>query len=123
MRSIFELISKYKSDVIIVPILAFAAFIVTLFMYIFLNKKKINKYFPGFVTLAIGLVLFILGWVNILEIQGLNYIEIGSKFLIFAFIAIIFSLIFDTFDSLGKNTKQIFKKDKASKKKKVSKSK
>ncbi|MDO5026839.1 MAG: hypothetical protein Q4E50_03290 [Tissierellia bacterium] len=116
MRSIFELISKYKSDVIIVPIIAFVALVITVFMYIFFNKKKIYKYIPAFITLLVGLVLFFTGFSDILEASGLNYIELGAKFLVFAFVAIIFSLILDTFDSLVKNVKKKNKKSASNKK-------
>lgn len=111
MRSLFELISKYKSDVIIVPIIAFIAFVVTLFMYIFINKKKIYKYIPSFITLFAGLVLFIKGYFNLLEISGLNTIDLAAKFLIFGFISLFLALIFDLLDSIGKNSKTMVKKN------------
>lgn len=116
MRSLFELISKYKSDVIIVPIIAFVAFVVTLFMYIFIKKKKIYKYIPGFIALGIGLILFIKGYLDLLKISGLNTIDISAKFFVFAFISIFLALIFDLLDSISKNTRTLIKKDRISKK-------
>lgn len=110
MRSLFELISKYKSDVIIVPIIAFVALVVTLFMYIFLNKKKIYKYIPGIATFVIGLILFIRGFVEIIDTAGLDFIDTGSKFFVFAFISLAFAGILDILDSLGRSTKGFFKK-------------
>lgn len=112
MRSLFELISKYKSDVIIIPIIAFAAFVVSLFMYIFFNKKKIYKYIPGIIVALIGIIFFVQGYFELLNIAGLNFLNLATKLLSFAGISIIFSLIFDILDSLGRTTKSMFKKNK-----------
>lgn len=112
MRSIFELITKYKSDVIIVPVIAFGAFILTLFLYIFLNKRKFIKYIPGLIALVVGLVMFIQGFFELLNTAGLDFIDMGAKFLIFALISILLAIIFDVIDSFARNVKSMVKKDK-----------
>lgn len=111
MRTLFELITKYKSDVIIVPIIAFAAFVLTLFIYIFFNKKRIFKYIPGLAALIVGLVFLVQGYFELLNPAGLDFIGHAAKILIFAVISILFGLVFDILDSLGKNTKSLVKKN------------
>ena len=95
MRSLFELISKYKSDLVIVPIIAFAALIVTLLIYLFLNKNKIIKYIPGFIAVIVGILFLILGFTKLLTISGLDFVETSAK----VFTVIFFSIILDILDS------------------------
>lgn len=99
MRSLFELISKYKSDLVIVPIIAFAALIVTLLIYLFLNKNKIIKYIPGFIAVIVGIVFLILGFTKLLTISGLDFVETSVKVFVFGFTVIFFSIILDILDS------------------------
>lgn len=105
MRSIFELISKYKSELMVVPIVAFVALIVTLFFYLFLNKKKIVKYIPGFAALVVAIIFLIQGFVKLLNITGLDFIETSIKIFVFGFTVIFFSAILDILDSFVKGIK------------------
>ena len=105
MRSIFELISKYKSELMVVPIVAFVALIVTLFFYLFLNKKKIVKYIPGFAALVVAIIFLIQGFVKLLNITGLDFIETSIKIFVFGFTVIFFSAVLDILDSFVKGIK------------------
>lgn len=119
MRSLFELIPKYREDVMIVPIIAFVAFVVTFFLYLFLNKRKIIKYIPGFLGLIAGFIILWQGYSNILSSAGLDLIELSIKVFVFAFANIGFSIALDLIDSLigifRKKDKKKVKKEKVKK--------
>lgn len=121
MRSLFELIPKYREHVMIVPIVAFAAFVVTFFLYLFFNKRKINKYFPGFLGLIVAIIILLQGYSNILSSAGLDFVELSIKVFVFAFANIGFAIALDLIDSLigifrKKDKKKDIKKGKKVKK-------
>lgn len=117
MKSILELISKYKSDVIIIPILAVLALVLSFSIYYFFTKRWI-KYMPGLVTLVIGVSLLLVGYLNLLNPSGLNFIGLGISFTVFALLSLAFSAIIDLLDGLGANFKKTGKKTKKKENKK-----
>ncbi|MGF0039935.1 hypothetical protein ACQRBF_04040 [Peptoniphilaceae bacterium SGI.131] len=100
MRSIFELISKYKGDTVSIPLIALAAIIVIMLVYIFV-KNKFIKYIIPIVTLIVGLVFLIRGYMAILTATGLSMLSTSIKILSFAGVALLFSFILDILDSLA----------------------
>lgn len=110
MRSIFELISKYKGDTVSIPLIALAAIIVIMFVYIFV-KNKFIKYIIPIVALVVGLVFLIRGYMAILTATGLSMLSASIKILSFAGVALLFSFILDILDSLATMFKS--KKNKA----------
>lgn len=116
MKSILELISKYKSDVIIIPILAVLALVLSFSIYYFFNKRWI-KYIPGLGALVIGIALLFSGYLNLLKASGLNFIGLGINFTVFALVSLAFSAIIDLLDGLGGNFGKNKKKEKEEKNK------
>ena len=115
MRSIFELISTYKSSLIVIPIIAIASLIVNLFIGRFLNKNKKNKYYLNIAVIIIGSVGLLVGYKLILSPKGLFLIDKSILLYVFGFVGLFFSLIIDIFDDLSKensNKKKLDKKDK-----------
>lgn len=100
MRSIFELISKYKGDTVSIPLIALAAIIVIMLVYIFV-KNKFIKYIIPIVALVVGLVFLIRGYMAILTATGLSMLSTSIKILSFAGVALLFSFILDILDSLA----------------------
>ena len=112
MRSLFELISKYRSDVINIPMIALGAMIFTLFMYIFLNKRKWIKYIPGVVGVLVATVFLVQGYFELLTDTGLDFIDMSIKIYVFGFAVIFFSIILDIIDSFGKGISKIIRNKK-----------
>lgn len=112
MRSILELLSKYRSEVVVIPMIALGALILTLFIYLFLNKWRWVKYVPGLVTVIVGIIFMYQGYYELLRPVGLDLIEMATKLLVFGFTVIGFSVIFDIFSSYGESIRSLFTKDK-----------
>lgn len=102
MKSILELISKYKSDVIIIPILAVLALVLSFSIYYFFTKKSI-KYILGLVALVLGVLLLLVGYLDLLNPSGLSFIGWGINLMVFAVVSLAFSAIIDLLDGLGAN--------------------
>lgn len=111
MGIILELIKKYKGSSALILLIALAAIVVTLFMYIFFNKKKIIKYIFGILGILVSLLFFILGYRLIVNPSGLKSVEIGIFAGVFGGVSIVFSLLIDTIDALfGSNKRKKAKK-------------
>lgn len=107
MKSLLELISKYSSENSIMPIIALAAIILVIVLYV-LVKPKWVKYTVTFIIVIIGSVMMFSGYKNMLETAGLNMIINATKVLTFGIVGFLFALILGIIDSLAK----IFKRDK-----------
>lgn len=103
MRSLFELISKYRAEVIEIPFIALAGLILALFIYLFFNKRKWIKYVVGGIVIIVGLVFFIQGYFEILNETGLDFIAMATKILVFGFMVIFVSAILDLIDSFARS--------------------
>ena len=107
MKSLLELISKYSSENSIMPIIALAAIILVIVLYV-LVKPKWVKYTVTFIIVIIGSVMMFSGYKNMLETAGLTMIINATKVLTFGIVGFLFALILGIIDSLAK----IFKRDK-----------
>lgn len=123
MRSLFELISKYRSDVINIPLIAIGAIIFTLFLYIFLNKRKWIKYIPGVVAVLVATVFIVQGYFELLTVAGLDFIDTSIKIFVFGFTVIFFSVVLDILDSFGKGISKSIRKRKSKRTAKANKTK
>lgn len=110
MKSIFQLLGKYKSDITIVPIFAIIAIVVTVFLYIFIKKKYV-KYILHILAIIVGFVLLFRGYQDILEESGINSIKTAIKILAFGGVGFLFSAVLDLLDSLS----GMFRKNKVQK--------
>ncbi|MFM1515368.1 hypothetical protein ABGF49_03630 [Helcococcus ovis] len=105
MRSILKLISKYGSSNSIIPILVIVSIIATILVYSFIKNKKM-KYYINLAIFIVGVILFINGYIFLLNTTGLAMLKIGSEVITFGIVGIMFAFILDILDSLG----GIFKK-------------
>lgn len=98
MRSILTLLGKYKQEVIIIPVIAIAAIIVTLIFYMIIKKKSL-KYVVFSFFVMVGFIYLYIGYSKILE-GGLPNIKTSVKLFVFGGVGILMSLFLDIMDSL-----------------------
>ena len=117
MASLLDLIVKYKGESVTVLLVSIAAILVTLFAYIFFNRRRILKYLPGILSLLISVLFLILGFILILKKSGLKSLEIGVFTGVFGAVCILFGFILDLIDSIFKKKKKVKKVNKIKEKK------
>ncbi len=103
MKSLFKIISDYKSSLVSIPVMALISIGLTLVFYIFFNQKRIYKYIMGFAGVIMGLIFLFQGYRLIIEPVGLVLINRAVLLEVFGWVNIFFALILDIFDSIGQD--------------------
>lgn len=101
MKSLFELISKHTKSNAIIPIIALAAIVLIIVLYITVEKKWVKYAISGGILL-IGLIIFYNGYNKLLLKSGLDSIVLATKIIVFGGVGLMFSAILDILDSLSK---------------------
>lgn len=122
MRSLLELILQHTKDNSIVPLIAIAAVIFIILIYVFVKQKWV-KYILSTAVLIVGGMIFFRGYQTMLDTVGLELMITGTKVLVFGIVAFAFSIIMDILDSLSNIFKNKKKENKEAKKKKNKKNK
>lgn len=113
MESLLELILQHSKDNSIVPLIAIAAVIFIILIYVFVKQKWV-KYILSTAVLIVGGMIFFRGYQTMLDTVGLELMITGTKVLVFGIVAFAFSIIMDILDSLS----NIFKSKKKQRSKK-----
>lgn len=101
MKSLFELISKHTKSNAIIPIIALAAIVLIIVLYITVKKKWVKYAISGGILL-IGLIIFYNGYNKLLLKSGLDSIVLATKIIVFGGVGLMFSAVLDILDSLSK---------------------
>lgn len=112
MRSLLNLITEHSEANSMIPIIAMAAVIFTIIIYVILKPKWI-KYLLSIAVIVVGGVILYNGYLDLIQPSGLDDVTLGTKVLVFGIVSFLFSIILDILDSMA----NMFKRKKINKKK------
>lgn len=77
MSSLFGMISKYKSQLTLLPVTILIFVVLSMILFILFRRDRLMKYVPALAGIFLGLILLIFGFLNITEPSGLEWVWRG----------------------------------------------
>lgn len=77
MSSLFGIISKYKSQLTLLPVTILIFVVLSMILFILFRRDRLMKYVPALAGILLGILFLIFGFLNITQKNGLEWVWRG----------------------------------------------
>lgn len=111
MSSLFGIISKYKSQLTLLPVTILIFVVLSIILFILFRRDRLMKYVPALAGILLGILFLIFGFLNITQQNGLEWVWRGVAVFVAGCISLASAWLLAIFSSFVNPQTEIRKKE------------